>query len=145
MLTGRAPGNPADIPGVVIHQPEPDLSLRYDAETGWTVDIVTGQRLWLRSPHNEGAGMLQLNDQSKRLILIGNYYLHFVWEGDGATIYDIARLNRDLLERELVELDYELGRVAQFIKARHDRGRPRPAGNVVVVDTRPVRVPPPLR
>jgi hypothetical protein len=130
-----------DAAGVVVYRPEFDFSLAYIAETAQALDPATGERLSMQDGHNQSMGAYYVG-RPYEVLLMGGFYSGQLDQSDDRTaaVYDIAAIVKPNPEgRGTIPADYDVGRLARFIRVLKSRGDPHVRDNVIVLDSRAVQ------
>lgn len=140
-IHGRLPGNPANIPGVKVYEPEYDFSLQYNPETHVVVDPVSGRTFWRRPAHADNVGFFGLSSKDN-LPIQGSYYIHSATEADGkrAIIFDVA--STFIVpggDQGTILTPFDVAQLARFFRVEADSGNPITTRHFIVVDSRPIR------
>jgi hypothetical protein len=144
-LRGKVPGNPVDIPGVVVYRPDYDPTYEYVPTKNAVVDRETGEKFFVRSPHGEGAGSFQIVSAARKQVVMGSFYVHFIdiEKFPSTRVYDIAHIFDELpVPIDTSEKKYDVSRIARFFVSFAYHGqydRFAKSSKVVVVDSRPLR------
>lgn len=139
---GRFESNPAEIPGVVVCEPDFDPGLVFNPETKGVVDPASGNKFWRKPGHGSNPGRFGIVTQNNEPIVEGSYYTYGATLADGkrAMIFDIARTYLDPPGNTgSIYVPFDIAPLSKFFRVQGDEGKPIVSRHFLVVDSRPVR------
>jgi hypothetical protein len=133
---GEWENNPAEKPGAIIFRPDSDPLLVYDSTIEATIDTRNGDRFVFRHGHGSQFAFFNVDSDGIKAVS-GNINSRGLSKSRTMSMYEIVRAtvgydkSPDLLPQE-----YDLTRVASFLKAHLQGMQPGLPIEIIVVDNR---------
>ena len=129
--------NPADNPGAIVIRPERDPQLVYDPTADVTVDTRNGDRFVFKSGHAGGLAFFNLSGADGELVVLGNIQSRGLSTSRKMSMYEIVRARTGLGQSpDLLPNEYNLTRVASFLRAHLEGMQPGLPIEFIIVDNR---------